>query len=976
MYHMIDGGGEKARNIRRGLMLLLCFSFGVIASGESGDDLIKNGSFEEGLQEWKFTQYKGAATCALDDQVKHDRAKSLKLICTQEGESFVDIDKDIQVYPGTKYTLSFWVKKENAKPGDVEANVVYAVAINENDGEKNVRFRYQSLIQNRLTNDWQRYERKIVTAENAKKIHVRLYIRQPGTLWYDDVSLKEEPGQVHKPAGLTFVKPHLYYMEKQITLDFDFTRAPFKPSDADVKIIGKSDQKIIREKSLKIPAGLKASVTFDIPDIAPGEYDIQAVARGPDGKTLPGNVITEKITWPEKPWWLGSQAGISDKVLPPWTDLKMDRMQNMVTVQPWGRSYEFNGKTLINQIVTKGVSMLKEPVQIHSVVDGKAVEWDKGAVEIVETTPAKISLIQTSVSKKLKMTAKTTIEYDGMIRLDWKLEPTESMQLDEMTFKVSLDPQYAKYLYYIPRHDNNIFPWYFEPDSTNRHRPGLLTRDRKMGFTPILWFGDEERGLQWFAESDKNWYNNKPENAIEISKGNETVTLKLNLVNVPIRMDPKGQSSEQRKMADPAVKALADLSYTFGFEATPVKPVSEDLWDYKFDLDYSTGKGRRLPNDEDLDKMVKTGNKSFVIWIHIADIMGHYQPYNSEAFKTCVNACKSRGLRVLQYLCAWISDLNPEWPYLGEECLMMPRQSEYNPASWNFAPEQYAAIFCEQSVWQDFLVSGIAKNMETFKGIGGVYIDSNTILWNGCENIRHGCGYMKPDNSVGRTYPLFAIRNLMKRVYTVVKTANPEAQIKLHQSGYMNASAMAWATSYFEGEHLWTLKNDYMLDVLPLDMFRTEFMGHQWGIPAEFIWSGLQKCTTFNQQLSLTLLHDVPICGVTELWPIFDEFKKKEAEYLPYWKNAEYVQVKPEGAYASLYKHPKNGVIAIVSNLARETNTVVMTFDLGKLGLANKPIKVLCPIDKQTLDMQGNVIQFELHPLGWKLLWIKPDGKK
>jgi len=38
-------------------------------------------------------------------------------------------------------------------------------------------------------------------------------------------------------------------------------------------------------------------------------------------------------------------------------------------------------------------------------------------------------------------------------------------------------------------------------------------------------------------------------------------------------------------------------------------------------------------------------------------------------------------------------------------------------------------------------------------------------------------------------------------------------------------------------------------------------------------------------------------------------------EKLFYWKNRDYVRVSPEKCYATLLKHPENGVLAFISNL-------------------------------------------------------------
>lgn len=41
-------------------------------------------------------------------------------------------------------------------------------------------------------------------------------------------------------------------------------------------------------------------------------------------------------------------------------------------------------------------------------------------------------------------------------------------------------------------------------------------QDAAMPFKALLWLGNEERGLGWYAESDRSWQPEDPEKAIEL----------------------------------------------------------------------------------------------------------------------------------------------------------------------------------------------------------------------------------------------------------------------------------------------------------------------------------------------------------------------------------------------------------------------------------------------------------------------------
>jgi hypothetical protein len=249
-----------------------------------------------------------------------------------------------------------------------------------------------------------------------------------------------------------------------------------------------------------------------------------------------------------------------------------------------------------------------------------------------------------------------------------------------------------------------------------------------------------------------------------------------------------------------------------------------------------------------------------------------------------------------------------------------------------------------------------------------------------CYNFHHGCGYEKPDGSHEGTFAIFAGRETLQRIYTVVKSRKPDGQINLHNSARMLIPVLAWATSYWDGEQLSAKPGTFPLERLPLDMFRTEFMGHQWGVPAEFLHYVL-PCP-YEDEWAFTLLHDVPVRGYelaqielwSKLWRVFDAFGRKEAEWLPYWRNGEYVGVAPEGAYASLYRHPKNGVLVVVSNLNRQETTVTVRLNWKRLGLP-EDLKAVDALTGEIQATEKGQIVIPLKSLGWKLIWVRREKR-
>jgi hypothetical protein len=376
-----------------------------------------------------------------------------------------------------------------------------------------------------------------------------------------------------------------------------------------------------------------------------------------------------------------------------------------------------------------------------------------------------------------------------------------------------------------------------------------------------------------------------------------------------------------------------------------------------------------------LDYLAELGVRTLCIHEQWTDLEGYFATTHGGKLRTLVQACHERGIRLLVYLGFLLSDLAPEWPAFGEECVIEPRHA-YDPYDYPPQPHQRAYTVCYQSVWQDALAHGIARLMDEYD-VDGVYLDG-TANPPPCQNRRHGCGYVRPDGSLGTTYPLWATREMMRRIYTIVKTRKPAGLVNVHQSTCMTIPTLAWATSYWDGEQFGSLEpGPFALETIPLDAFRTEFMGHQWGVPAEFLC--YDRPYTYEQACAFTLLHDVLVRAnglgphlelESKLWQLSDEFGRKEAEWWPYWRNHDTVTVTPEGALASLYRHPTNGVLAVVSNLSRQAADVSVRLDLARLGLQGAA-RARDTLEGYELSLAEGDFSLSLKSLEWRLVWVQ-----
>jgi len=375
-----------------------------------------------------------------------------------------------------------------------------------------------------------------------------------------------------------------------------------------------------------------------------------------------------------------------------------------------------------------------------------------------------------------------------------------------------------------------------------------------------------------------------------------------------------------------------------------------------------------------LDRLAELGVRTICFHEHWTDIQNYATTTHGPELTKLVNACHERNIRLIPYFGYELSDIAPEWKYYSEECLVAPRAGGYHRL-----PEQHAYIVCYESAWQDYLADGIAKAMDTYD-LDGVYLDGTANPWK-CRNTWHGCGYLRPDGTIGDTYPIFATREMMKRIWTIVKSRKPDGMINVHQSTTMTIPTLAFATSYWDGEQLGGIpRGQWSLDLLPLDAFRCEFMGHQWGVPAELLC--YEQPYTYSEAMSFSLLHDVLVRGTlggnlemeSKLWHAMDAFGRQQATWLPYWRNQDAVTTDSNDTKVSLYSRGAMGLVMILSNLGKDAREVQARLNLQALQLGGALTALDIITEEESAVPADGVITQELDPLEFCVLWIRPAG--
>ncbi|OGV67070.1 MAG: hypothetical protein A3K19_01625 [Lentisphaerae bacterium RIFOXYB12_FULL_65_16] len=648
----------------------------------------------------------------------------------------------------------------------------------------------------------------------------------------------------------------------------------------------------------------------------------------------------------------------------PWTPVTADTVGAGVNVGVWGRECRFDAQPFLTGLATAGQELLAAPMALVGTVAGQPLVWQKSGVMLHKCDADAAVLSGWLTNEHLNVSVTTRIEFDGMMRIDLVVTAhgtntgtgrRDAPRLENLWLEVPLRSDLATLYTYWPVAATGVVQMGTLKNSGNVPESGFA-----VPFKPTLWLGWEEGGLAWFAESARGWFPASEDRVMEVVRRGDQTVLRLHLADAGI---PPWQDRQDAWDAP-----LVPLTFTFGFQATPVKPIPVDFHEWRINHCGYIGasladKGKR---DEQLAEFERLGVKTLVIHEAWNPIQNYPEAHNSAVMsKELSDACHQRGMKLLLYFGYEFSTLAPEWPELWDKVLVKNPQGGI-VGGWDRQPAQRDYIVCYNSEWQDRFIAKMQQFVEAH-GIDGVYLDGTSIPW-GCANTAHGCGYRKSDGTLEVTFPIFAVRRMMQSLYRIFEPRG--GIVNAHQSSCCCIPALAFCHSYWNGEQL---GGKFVMD---LACFRAEFMGRNFGIPCDFL--------SPPQSLALTLIHDVrprPNGGeslrtLAKVWDVMTRFDVGTAEWLPYWRNADCVAVQPGEVKVSLYlrrdtKSRTGKALVVVSNLSPDRAVEAsVTLQPDALGFRHGMAKAVDTLSGAELPVAANGLALTLKPLEYRLVEV------
>ncbi len=679
----------------------------------------------------------------------------------------------------------------------------------------------------------------------------------------------------------------------------------------------------------------RSKLDFSIAKLPAGHYEIRVDCVTKDKQTFTQNIPWEKL---DAKIWRDARAGVSDKLLPPWTPLKSRRNKDSLQILCWGRTYDFNGTGLAEDIVTRDQHVLSKPIELTAIVNGKTVKWKSNPSIVTSSTPAKITFKGAANASVIQLNTSSYMEFDGLVVSKFALKVDKSAKIGKCSLNIPVNSANARYLSYL-------YP------NTGSYRGRMDNAPKSMLFPYYMWVGDEDRGFAWFSERDMSRHLADPSKAVEILvNGSETV-IRINLL-------------------DKAVLLNKPLTFTVGFQATPMKPLPEKWRSY-------------VHNDVALVWTSKYLNTYF----------GYPEAKDPEVYKAEVKRVHDAGQLFMPYtVLQMLSGSSPEYKHFGDEWWSGGKDNTSADVVSFDPPSPIYGVCPKAHDWIDAETYKIKSLVETYK-IDGLYHDFSWPIF--CRNTKHGC----PEEG---GYPILAMRELYRRTYTILRSqGRPTFEADHTGWAMVCAPICSFTDATLNGEEVYLPrgKGNYYKslwsadpNVIPsFDGFITDYIGRQFGTIPVFCRASLEGTEYHKPQyerrmLSIMLLYDVTTSWgywqdeYGRMWKVLNDFSIGDAEFIPYWNKQQPVTVSsfdPKPAEYSLsapvmisvYNCPGKKALIVVANTSEIKLHAAINIDSKALGFT-RSIRVRDAYSPDADLLKGNSVEVDIPELECRLLLV------
>ncbi|MFA6567019.1 MAG: glycoside hydrolase domain-containing protein [Victivallales bacterium] len=654
-------------------------------------------------------------------------------------------------------------------------------------------------------------------------------------------------------------------------------------------------------------------------DITPGKYLCVAELLDKDGKLL-GTENTSfvrkdhKLEFP----WLNNNIGEDDIVVKPFEGLKVSGS----VIDAYEKQITLGGCALPASIEAVGVKLLRAPVKFEGQAEGRAFEvkaveqsgflgigGGSGSV-LKDASETHADYIGQGRGGPVKISTEAHWEYDSTCKVRVILEPQGgTAKLDNLKLVIPFTSDGATYFMAnglnmrlsniagkLPKGDTNGVVW----KSTDMPYQEMTTGS----FVPIIWLGNLNSGMTWFADNDQGWWPSDKRPAAEIVRRQDGgVDMILNIASEPVEF------SMPREIV-------------FGFNVNPVRKPSPHI-PSKITFGYVTETGRwdpkKTPGGEVFARRYPENpelNRKYADLVHKYN--GIYAPYTEMSYQD-----------------------------------FFPEEVKYFKEEWDIGGSVGGTLFAGKSSNDALLY--MTKKWIGDCGLDGYYFDNvfNRLNW----NTHYGSAYQLPDGRIQPGYNLWGMRSQIKRIRTLLQVEGRDpSRICIHNTRFQFAPIMGFADLSMGGEMAMPRGDnpgagDFM-DMHPREFMDVMYNQPLWGYKLSHLYNfrietylndlgvyDREKALKVHRSAMATMLvHGVEFfqgidakSSQTGKFQTLNKLPGGNLEFVPSWQaNGLFKLMAEKDLDVSIYRK-QDVLLIIVANYSKNAQTARVWLDFPKL---------------------------------------------
>ncbi|NQT91747.1 MAG: hypothetical protein HQ559_03225 [Lentisphaerae bacterium] len=678
------------------------------------------------------------------------------------------------------------------------------------------------------------------------------------------------------------------------------------PESMTVRILG-PDRAILAEmKDVALSASLRVN-TGALPDLDFGTHPIEVDLQSSNSQIL-ATVVTNFTR--VKPAWWHNTLGKERTVLKPWTPI---RKSDEGTLSVWGRSIKLGDGGLPSSITSRKEELLAAPLRLHGKANGTTVKLTGTSVAVESVADDLVEWSGVLSAPGLQAQVQASLEYDGLMSFAVTLKPSgkEPVQIDALMLDIPLRAETTAQMIvnggghnfrgswdirFIPSGEGRVW------DSKNS-KPGMQKAVTQGSFCPIIWLGNDERGICFYGENDKGWTPNNDVPSQEILREEGAVMYRMNVISKPTTI-------------------TAGRQFTFVLHPTPTKPLPRGWRGYQ-----RSAAKTPMSNVAAIDAFVSpTLTAPANLGTH-AGITFQMEPHSWE--DAALNANRIRGRFGAHNPVMFYMDCS--WPKMGSSMSEFMRGLFYTGRlTWTREVEDYM-------VW-------IINEYQRRDIVDGLYIDD--VSCSSTLELR-STAYKLED---GRTQPGFntmGFRRFLKRVSAIYQQNGKTPHILAHTTYCFEIPALSFVEMTVNGEDrdIYPLDQRTVMDTWSWSDLRIQGGSEKWGFVTFWkptvvrppIVKGPARPWLFWQYRTMDALmaqHDLWYlwCNGSMMGRLAEfGVRDDDVRFVPYWRSGDLATVeKGKLIIVGFYAKPGKAVM-MISNCFGQEQEVAIRLNAEKL---------------------------------------------